>query len=1100
MTTSASAGFGLTHTLRADGRDPGCRDEASPPAVVTVTIALPTAYRVGADIRLDHPPSGATDCSANLLFDVDDRATTGYAVRLRERTGVPYVGLVRLEQGSERVLAESLHGLTLGADHRVDVFVDGIDFSVVVDGHQLLRGSDPRRLRGDHVGLRAAATTAALSGLVVVRSGDDPLPAAPVVAGASVPKDAGRGQPTRVTHGGTRIELVPLTWPGGAELGVELSVGVPDGSWSHPVPVGEWWLASGAHAQTVDLRGTANLSRVSFNAVTASGEGRTVLSGCAAGYRDVALTITYAGRYPTAELTATPQMSGRHTVLFHAFAGRSLEAVAEVVCGPMQHARMVRGPELLPASELTTPFALVQLATSVGAAPVTWGVAVPTADLVFDDEQVRDPDDQPFGLSLRGPDGDVQPTICLPFPGRRAETAPDNPLFARALLVLRHDDLAGTCRELVRAEYGYQPYREAVFGQSLTDTVLNLVDLLAIDPVADDSVDYQGTPSGWWSRAKNFIDIENVGTVRSTTAGVLLSAAYLTDDPELYERRARPLVEFHLSRNGYGWTPDPGRRVYGDTSRYQMCSTPVGLSAVGALHEMMRRRSPGIAAMAETSDAGVTHDYWLQPSPFMHPLHRYRLSGDRDALETACRLADDYIAAHVDILRTDPVDPHDFAVYYVADWIGLLELHQETGDDRYLRAAHQEAFRFATQTFIRPVPDGSVTLPSTPQIRDRQIELGRWWGPRALFAYAREDLPVERAEAWVASICGMTFEAVQTLRYSGPTMNPGWAAAMLRLSALVGDDLLADVAHNAMVGRFTSYPGYYFRQQNVTVMQPDFPLRGPFDSSTIYYHHAPGQLGMALDYLVTEHEVRSSGAVVFPAAFEENFVWFRFRTYGHRPGSFHGEPDVWLWMPRGIVSGDNPNLDWLSGERDGSSFFVSLVNASCSPQAGTVRFGDQVGLTDAGHPATLYSGDGASAVSVLRRRLHVVVPAHGQVGIALHDVGPLRVRLRDHDARPAAPAGSDSAYHFDDDTAVGAVRGLLLARPDGSGHDAFVQSTCATPAVLEYSLDTGSTWTCIVKAVHPAEWTVPMESGASLRYCVRSQGAVSDEARLEAPC
>ena len=59
------------------------------------------AYRLGASVRLDHPPSGTTDCAALLLFDADARARTGYAVRLRELTGVPYVGLLRREDGHE---------------------------------------------------------------------------------------------------------------------------------------------------------------------------------------------------------------------------------------------------------------------------------------------------------------------------------------------------------------------------------------------------------------------------------------------------------------------------------------------------------------------------------------------------------------------------------------------------------------------------------------------------------------------------------------------------------------------------------------------------------------------------------------------------------------------------------------------------------------------------------------------------------------------------------------------------------------------------------------------------------------------------------------
>src|SRR5690606_35190566 len=146
-------------------------------------------------------------------------------------------------------------------------------------------------------------------------------------------------------------------------------------------------------------------------------------------------------------------------------------------------------------------------------------------------------------------------------------------------------------------------------------------------------------------------------------------------------------------------------------------------------------------------------------------------------------------------------------------------------------------------------------------------------------------------------------------------------------------ELLRDVARNAVVGRFTNYPGYYVRQHTVHHMKPDFPFTGPFDNTTIYYHHAPAQLGLVIDYLLAEHETRSGGRIAFPAAFEENFVWFRFRVYGHRPGRFYGDEDVWPWMPSGLVILDTHLVDWLAGRAGaGDRFYLSLANSSAEPR------------------------------------------------------------------------------------------------------------------------------------------------------------------------
>jgi hypothetical protein len=1063
-------------SVRSDGRP------------VLVPRPLGSAYRLGASVRLDHPPSGTADCAALVLFETDASARTGYAVRLRELTGVPYVGLLRREGGEETVVAETLHGLNLGADHRLEVRVDGPRLAVSLDGQQVLTALDPGRLHGDHVGLAAVATTAALRDLRVEQTEASPTLTPPRVSDSRPPANAYRGEPTTVESTWHRARVVPLSWPGGGEARLELSVRRGEGGWSPPVALGDCCLVSGS-VQARDVWATADLSRVIVERVRAADETTLRLTARADGFDDVELSLDIGRHDPVLQVTAIPRTDARVSLLLNGFEGRPLDQVTEVVCGPLQHARMVRDRALLPASEMTTPFALVE---TTGEQRVTWGVGVPAVDLRFEDEQNRDADDQPFALCLRDRDGDVRPTVCVPAPGRRADRAARQRFSERVLIVLDETGIDETFEGLLRREYAYRAYREPLFGQSLTDTVMNLVDLVGMDPTGDD-VEYAASPSGWWSRAKNFIDIENLETVRSTTAGVLLSAAYLTDDPDLYDRRARPVLEFHLSRNGYGWTPIPGRRVYGDESRNQLCSTPVGISALGPLHDMTRRRNPGIAALAG-EPPGVTTDYWRQRAPFLDSLHTFRLTGDPVHLAAARRQADDYIATDVDGLRTEPVDPHDFAVFYVADWVGLLELHLETSEPAYLDAAHREARRFATQVFVRPVTDRQVTLPSTPTIHDRQIELGRWWGPARLYRYPRTELPVEPAPGWAASICGMGFEAVQTLRHSGPTMNPGWAAAMLRLAFLKADDLLADVAHNSIAGRFSSYPGYYYRQQNVTMMQPDFPLLGPFDASTLYYHHAPGQLGLVMDYLITEHEVRSGGRVAFPAVFEENFVWFRYRTYGHRPGRFHNIDDVWLWMPKGIVSVDNARVSWLTGERDRTTFVVSLTNSTSTAQCTRVRFDSQLSLP---HRclATRYDNQATAELTVEDGVVDVEVPAWGHVGLAFHNIGPVNVRLREDQQTTAA--GSRS-YSFDDQTALGPVRGILLARPDGTGHDAYVQSTCRTPATLDYSLDDGNTWTANTKTAHPAEWTVFVPAGRTIRYRLSDMAVSTDDMVLEA--
>jgi hypothetical protein len=650
-------------------------------------------------------------------------------------------------------------------------------------------------------------------------------------------------------------------------------------------------------------------------------------------------------------------------------------------------------------------------------------------------------------------------------------------------------------RELLRHEYDYRAYRRNVFDASLTDTVHNLIDLLKAGPTEDDRVEFRPSPSGWWSRAKGFVDIENDRTVRTTTTSVLLGAYYLTGDDELYEERARPTIEFHLSRNGYGWTPIEGRTVYGDATKHRLGSTPFGASALAPLHTMLRERVPAVRELALSRLD--TEDYWLQRSPMSTPLAAYRMTGDPSLLRRADELGRRYLADQLDEPYADNVDPHDFQTYYSKAWIDLLELYEETRDRTYLDAAYREAQRYVSQIFVRPVPTGSVTVPTRPLDTEDQLA-GRpsgWWSPDELYDYPRDDVDDEVVPAWVVSPNGLGFEAMKTYRLNGYTLNPGWAPSLLRLAHHVDDDLLRDVAHNAIVGRYTNYPGYYYRQFTVHHMKPSFPYEGPAGSTTIYYHHAPGQLGMTVDYLITEHETRSDGNIRFPAAFEQNYVWFAFRVFGHRPGSFYGYDGVWLWMPRGIVSTDNPQVNWIAAE-GGGRFFVSLTNESDHDEPVRLRLDRACVPWEPGRAypvTTIRDNQEPVETTMTDGRLDTTVSGKGITAVVLHDIGPFDLPL--HTERVGEPG--PRTYDFADDTPVGAVRGILIPRPDGRRCDAYVQAVTEQPATLHYTTGSAEPRHRIARETYPNEWTVPLDGPeVDFTYAVAVGDRRSEPVRL----
>lgn len=888
----------------------------------------------------------------------------------------------------------------------------------------------------------------------------------------------------QIENAGYQVTFYQATWSGASTIVHDLAVRA-DGRWVKVNTAAErfgdqWLILRGHRGSAADYYGTMCVCWVTFDDLDVKGDRCIELRGTDQGFGDFRLTWDLDGARPRLTYRLTAAESADHVIGYQSFTGQALTAVEEVLCGPLQHAKVVLGRAATPTWKLTGPFSLTQ--RRISGRPLTVGVFVPADHIPFENDHHLGPDNQRYGMCLIDDDDLVRPVIFEPHLGYRSRLAVGETHVFTVGLVAEPATLAETYERLLRSEYGYRDYRENVFGQSMTDTMYNLIDLMMLDSGLDDSVDFRPSPSGWWSRAKGFIDIENPQSVRVTAASVLLEAYLLTGDDDVYDRRALPTIEFHLSRNGYGWTPRKGYPVYGDTSLYKMGSVPFDASTLAPLYAMTGGRNQGIRALAEMR-ASAPDDYWLQRAPWSTALALYRMTADPARLRDAEQAAQDYIASQIEMPYETNASPSDFQYYYARAWTELLELYETTGRQQYLDAAHAEARRFASQVFVRPVPEGEVTAPVLPV-----VSYTFDWTPSALCGYAASDVTPEQVPGWVVSTNGATFEALGTFEASvgGYILNPAWAPFLLRLADHVGDRLLADVASNLIVGRYTSYPGYYNRQFMPQQAHPDFPLRGPAGIGTIYHSHMPAQLGMTIDWLLSEQTSRSRGAISFPSEFEANYVWFKYHTYGHRPGVFYGDRDVWLWMPRGIVALDNPQVNWVSAEGNGK-LYLSLTNASARAQHVTLTFGEpQAGIRpDRDHMAWIIRDNGPREPVVVKHgRLRTSVSAKGITAVIVAGA-TLTIKLH----QPVTPTSGDNSFHFDDDSPIGIVRGMLLVKPDLSRYDAYIQAATESPATLHYSTDGGKSYSTRAGKAYPNEWTVPVYGlGSEFRYYVRADG------------
>lgn len=918
----------------------------------------------------------------------------------------------------------------------------------------------------------------------------------------------------RISNQGYRITFHEASWdaPGEGRLRTvvrDLAVATPNGWVTLTDPAHrfdeQWVVFTGEFpGGPAYYYGPLTTHWVAFDSVRKLSPTVAELRAGRPGHYDLVVRWNLDHELPALDHVLTAGRDDHYLVGYQSFDTTDHDHVDEVLCGALQHAKVVyETPNALSAWELFTPAALLQ--RRIAGRDVSYGVFVPGDVMAFQHERQLGPHRQPYGMSLRNDDGALTPVAYAPHVGELTPLKAGQRRGFSFGVIARPGSLYQAYEHLLRTEYDYRAYRQNVYDTSLTDTVHNITDLIGIEPDGDDADAFVPSFSGWWNRAKGFIDVENDQCVRTSVAGVLLGAHYLTHqgDDDLYQRRARQLLEYQLSRKGIGYTPIKGKAVYGDLTQYRVGQIPGDTVTLNGLDELTLRRNAGLRRIGrQLAVGGVVGQ---ARHPFSVALAAAQLTGDDSYLEAARLLAERYIADEIDTPYTAVGSEVGFGYNYCRYWADLLILFEATGDERFLAAAYREAKRFVTQTEVRVVPGGTITVPQGHVI-DSQFD----WPDGALPDYPGGVPEPEQVPAWMVSTSGLTFEQLSTFKVFSETnpnpgggfvLNPCWAPFLLRLAHYVDDDLLADIADNLVVGRFTTYPGYYNRQFLASTLKPEFAVTGPPGLSGIYFHHAPAQLGLAMDYLFSEHFVRSGGKVAFPGAFEANFVYFKFSVYGHRPGTFHGEEGVWPYLPKGLIKLDNPLINWLTGVGN-DSLYVSLTNSSTAAQQVTVDVGTTLIKVEAPDGIEVVQhGNGTTKKLRLKpgqTTVTLTVPRKGQAALIFRKVTvpghrPPRPSHQDHEA------GSSHSQDTDPGSDFGLARGQLLVRPDLSGYDAYVQFDTETPTTLRYRVGDGPEQETPAKPF-PYEWTIGVDDpAASFTYRLVNADLTTDPVTLRLP-
>jgi len=788
------------------------------------------------------------------------------------------------------------------------------------------------------------------------------------------------------------------------------------------------------------------------------------------------------------QLSFTPATDGQFALGYHLFFRQPLSAVKEILLPMMWHRhRLPEQPRTLLDSFTPTPLSLAETADAIGAR--TWAVIAEPKEIPFEWPGSVKPH---FGLNIRDNAGAVQPSIYGPVPGTdAAKRKAGEPLrFAFRVLVQPGDWYAGY-RTAVEEVFGLHDYRRNV-GVSLTDAAFNMIDLLKDDE-----------RGGWWDRGKAFYQIETKNGVTNASPLTLLSLYRLTGDEEIYRRRALPTMEFLLSRQSAHFSPIPG-----DTGPYEAggMDGPVRMYATttfGGFWELSQRRTAAFEQIAFPATGVRTPGGFNHGQLFDEWLARYELIGDRNALSRACALADEYLAKQV---QQPPaaelgVEPF-FFISFVPDWEGLLRLYEVTQERRYLEGAAFGARQLMTGIWTQPLfPDGEVTVHPGGKFEGDRFPSWRGAGKYRLGAPRRQkDAPEHRAPAWVLSNVGLGFEQPSTIGGRGVgrlIYQMGWAPKFLRLAELTGDKLFETYARNAVIGRWANYPGYYATGFTDLPLNPRYPLDGP-DVTDFYYHHIVPHLGWTIDYLVAEASLKSNGKVRFPSQREHGYAYFDSRVYGHAPGTVYECDSAWLWLRRGLVTIDNPQLNYLTA-RSGNQLFLILMNENSQEEKADIRFSaDALKFNPKEVKNVAQIRDGAQAQSLPLREngsVDVGVPSRGLTVLRLDGLA-VDAQVRHVAAEPKA--GLAPGYMSVKTDAGVEVRAAALQAAPGSW-DAFVWCTASPQQVrkltLHYTTSGASGgWQKLEALEYPFEFSVQVgEPGAAFRFYLAGETPAGKE-------
>jgi len=668
-----------------------------------------------------------------------------------------------------------------------------------------------------------------------------------------------------------------------------------------------------------------------------------------------------------------------------------------------------------------------------------------------------------FGVAVRAGDGEASPMIFAPvMGGAGSQLSGGESTQFRAYLVREPvADLTRLYEKLARDVYGFHDFRNNAVGSLNT----------SFDRIVDYSM---SSYARWIAELKGSSYSTDVpGAVKNVSSLNPFELALVTDRPDMFEDRVIPYVEYMLSREKFLFSLDPEQKIQNPSRALLGPTAPI--SELATLYAVLGRRNPALLDLAKSEYAGSRTrnlDVEEKGKTWANALSLYEATGDRAMLATAIAGADRYLAARIDTPQTEFTDASFFFwPAFVPDFVDLYRLYRASGEQRFLGAAQLAARRYTMFTWMAPaIPDGDVTVNPGGKAPVYWYLASKGHTPMSA---PQEDVPAWRLSEW-----GLTPESSGTSTGHRAIFMANFAPWMLRIAADTGDALLHDVARSAIIGRYRNFPGYHINTARTTIYEDaDYPLHAHKELSvnSFHYNHIWPMATMLFDYLVADAWARSDGEIDFPGQFIEGYAYLQNGFYGYVPGRFYGDEGVNLWMPKGLLSRFDPQLNYVAGYR-GDAIYLALANQSDKPVTSAIDL--DPGRVKAVAPLKVAKLSAEGSAGLVDGGVTVTVPAGGQVALRIDGLRARAKIDRGGFDRPGVPVPNDSAQ-----LAAGNARAYLLDF-GSAGRRGYVYLRDDDSEVVQATLRyrDGTRWTTLTDSEFPFEFSVPRLPDESFRF------------------